>query len=549
MASIALVLALFGGGFYALTADDDGDETSTAPGEAKLALTINPSEGTDGQNVTISVTGANDTAATVTYDNGDLSDQMTLANGAGSVTHVFNKAGSDIVNITVTAGGQTATGRFKFVDPNAPVQPTITLEPSSGPPGTKGDIVVTGDKSASVTLKFDGVAGNAGKTDADGEYTYENYAYQGDPGSTVTVTAQTGAGPSAPIATAVFTITDGAEDAEEVLVSLSPAEGPSNTKSKITVTGRPDSAVTLTIDGKTEDGSPEKLQRTGKTNSKGVWTVDHIFVGPAPDDVVVTAQIGEGVDAPTGEAIFKITEATISAGPFIFVSSFQVATDPAKHAGPIGMPNETELVVRIGSIFIDGEAPFVPVSGELSPDGTFDVSAKGTVAGFDDITVRFVGTLAATTLTGQYIMGVDGGLPTGEPIVYDVSGELAGQAPADEAPDFEAFYQDFNNAQTSGDVNALLAALHPAVIEVFGEPACTAYLERIVNPDVRVAYVDQLSDAESWLFEGADQEVTVEDAYTLEVAITVGDADPVVQETHLAVADGELAWFTQCDQQ
>jgi len=35
--------------------------------------------------------------------------------------------------------------------------------------------------------------------------------------------------------------------------------------------------------------------------------------------------------------------------------------------------------------------------------------------------------------------------------------------------------------------------------------------------------------------------------YTVTVEITVGDADPVTQDTHLTVdGDGQIRWFTDC---
>ena len=56
-------------------------------------------------------------------------------------------------------------------------------------------------------------------------------------------------------------------------------------------------------------------------------------------------------------------------------------------------------------------------------DGTFTADGEGTVAGFPGVAVRLEGTLTPGGLTGDYTMGVNGGLPTGAPIIYSVRPE------------------------------------------------------------------------------------------------------------------------------
>ena len=96
--------------------------------------------------------------------------------------------------------------------------------------------------------------------------------------------------------------------------------------------------------------------------------------------------------------------------------------DPAGHSPFIGnMPNSLTVTVSNSTITISGAAPFVTVSGTLADDGSFVATGTGTVAGNTGIGVRFTGNLnVGVTVTGEYVMGTNGGLPTGAPITYQV---------------------------------------------------------------------------------------------------------------------------------
>jgi hypothetical protein len=98
-----------------------------------------------------------------------------------------------------------------------------------------------------------------------------------------------------------------------------------------------------------------------------------------------------------------------------------VFSDPAGHAEFIGaMPGQLTVTVTGSSISISGGGAFVPVSGTLAGDGTFVASGSGTVAGFTGIAVSFGGALTDGRVTGEYTMGVNGGLPQGAPITYSM---------------------------------------------------------------------------------------------------------------------------------
>ncbi len=112
--------------------------------------------------------------------------------------------------------------------------------------------------------------------------------------------------------------------------------------------------------------------------------------------------------------------------------------DPSGHDCCIGMPDNITLTVEIfEDIFgnftwaIDGPDPWVRVFGNAVGGGDPDIgftltgTGSGTVAGFPDITVEFLGGFRPDDpirpiLTGKYDMGTDGGLPGGMPITYEV---------------------------------------------------------------------------------------------------------------------------------
>ncbi len=73
-----------------------------------------------------------------------------------------------------------------------------------------------------------------------------------------------------------------------------------------------------------------------------------------------------------------------------------------------------------GSISIEGEAPWVNVSGDIAADVSFEIAGVGVVAGFPDIAVTLEGTWSDGVLTADYTMGSDGGLPGGFAIVYEI---------------------------------------------------------------------------------------------------------------------------------
>jgi hypothetical protein len=105
--------------------------------------------------------------------------------------------------------------------------------------------------------------------------------------------------------------------------------------------------------------------------------------------------------------------------------------DPGGHNSFIGLGRVTQVNVTAtatlaGAAFqATGPSPWVAVVGTY--DGQrFNATGRGTVAGRPNVGVSFTGTLGASGLNGQYIMGTGRELPGGQPITYRVIGTRSG---------------------------------------------------------------------------------------------------------------------------
>ena len=216
----------------------------------------------------------------------------------------------------------------------------------------------------------------------------------------------------------------------------------------------------------------------------------------------------------------------------------------------------TEITVQEGSIKFTGDPPFINVSGELNPeDGTFYAEGTGEVAGFQNITATFEGTLTEAGLTGQYTMGAKGGLPGGNSVTYQVSGTRAGESGEAEEPPatgspgvtdaIDAFIQAFNGAFQDGDSDPLYQLLNPAVIDLYGEEVCRAHLGEIIQTPTSLEYLDS-TRVGVWDWELDGVITPVDFAYAVQLNYT-SQGQTTKQEVHLTLpGDNSVRWFTDC---
>lgn len=244
-------------------------------------------------------------------------------------------------------------------------------------------------------------------------------------------------------------------------------------------------------------------------------------------------------------------------GAWLFQSV--IARDPADHGPHVKLPKSFNVQIEKGSISFTGDPPWVDVQGTLNEDGTFFAEGRGTVAGFTDIAVTFEGTISPTELSGEYAMGVEGGLPGGQSIVYDITGTHmregteeggAEPGPADAAmagirEAINAFIGVFNDAFRNGDVGTLLGLLHTAVIDRYGQDACRIYLEEVAENPISLKLLD-VRRIGSWDWETDGLSTTIGSIYTVTANRTaLGSTEEV--EVHLAVpGDDSVRWLTDC---
>lgn len=104
----------------------------------------------------------------------------------------------------------------------------------------------------------------------------------------------------------------------------------------------------------------------------------------------------------------------------------------------------------VGTITLNGAGRWVDVTGPINIDGTFVATGTGTVAGFGNIAVRFTGRWVMGRLTGEYAVGVNGGLPGGQSINYIYDSEY---------PEWREFWEALGDllivaGQNAGGVNS-----------------------------------------------------------------------------------------------
>ena len=132
-----------------------------------------------------------------------------------------------------------------------------------------------------------------------------------------------------------------------------------------------------------------------------------------------------------------------------------------------------------------------------------------------------------------------------------VTAEPSEDAPAvatSETP--EAFVRAFAAAVRAGDTATLLARLHPAVFERYGEAQCASYLPSVTDTDLDLV-VRAVTGPGAYTWETDGSRTDISDAYVVEVS-RKERGETLLQEIHLARAvevggtGGTLRWFTDC---
>ena len=110
-----------------------------------------------------------------------------------------------------------------------------------------------------------------------------------------------------------------------------------------------------------------------------------------------------------------------------YQATSSVKSDPAGHAQYIKLANGLTLTITLNgslmTVMAQSGSNFVPVSGQYA-NGQAVLTGTGTVAGRSNVTVRMTVTITDTgALTAELTMGANGELPTGQPAVYQLTGQ------------------------------------------------------------------------------------------------------------------------------
>lgn len=110
----------------------------------------------------------------------------------------------------------------------------------------------------------------------------------------------------------------------------------------------------------------------------------------------------------------------------------------------------------------------------------------------------------------------------------------------DARPAIESFIDLFTDAIAREDTDFLLARLHPAVLDLFGEEACRAFISEEILLLEQYRLIGEVMGPTPQVV--ADVRV---DVYRAPAAF-VFQGQEFTSEAGFALEDGEVRWFTQC---
>jgi hypothetical protein len=108
------------------------------------------------------------------------------------------------------------------------------------------------------------------------------------------------------------------------------------------------------------------------------------------------------------------------------------------------------------------------------------------------------------------------------------------------------FFGEWARALAAGDEAFLVAKLHPAVPERYGNDACVAYLGGITAPAATAEVVDVVDTVGPWTWETDGRATEIPDTITARLRRTEDGSTFIESEVHVALLDGDVRWFTDC---
>ncbi len=226
--------------------------------------------------------------------------------------------------------------------------------------------------------------------------------------------------------------------------------------------------------------------------------------------------------------------------------------DPFGHLEFIGtMPNGAEIrLFSGGGVEVTAPSPFIPVVGQITPDGLFTATGSGSAAGFSGVDATASGSYLDGVLDLEYTLG--GPLPNG-PITYFFDGRAATEGgPAsvgislDEAQGFLdglAVWVKFGGDRYG---EFTYGALDPVVLHSYGPETCRDFFGQLPADPTFAVEVDGVGQPGPFLFEDPGPGIVVPSAVPIDVTLTSAGST-AQQRLHLRRdADGNVRWFSVC---
>ena len=150
---------------------------------------------------------------------------------------------------------------------------------------------------------------------------------------------------------------------------------------------------------------------------------------------------------------------------------------------------------------------------------------------------------------GNPALGGHDVVPGGVHAPYDFAPlpAVSGVDPSDTAAEipYEAFLEELGEAIRNDLYDQLLQDLHTEVIDRYGEDACLSHIRASSDPTRSYEPIGK-PRPEPWQYASDGEAVTIRDAVTIPVRVTI-DGKTSETELHLAPgADGQPTWFTDC---
>jgi hypothetical protein len=121
---------------------------------------------------------------------------------------------------------------------------------------------------------------------------------------------------------------------------------------------------------------------------------------------------------------------------------------------------------------------------------------------------------------------------------------VAASPTADRLALVRALYARIVPAIRGPDAATLLALLHPATIERYGEAACRVFFAGLRDPTFDVE-VQSVASPAPWAWERDGRTTIIPDAWAVQAQLTA-NGSTTSQEIHVAPVGGEVRWFTDC---